>query len=67
MGNTAATELSVVSLYLTMEISLGFKGFSDEREKGKHGIYCTLLHHPEDKIMLSHIVRTKISRLSSKD
>lgn len=65
LGNTAATELSVVSLYLTMEISLGFKGFSDEREKGKHGIYCTLLHHPEDKV--SHIVRTKISRSSSKD
>lgn len=67
MGNTAAAELSVVSLYLMIKMSLGFKGFSDEWEKGKHRIYCTFLHHPENKVMLNHTARTKISRSSSKD
>lgn len=67
LGNTAAAELSGVSPYLQEQMSLCFKGFSDEWGKGKHRIYHAFLHHPEDKVMLNHTVRTKISRLSAKD
>lgn len=68
LGNTAAAaELSGMSLYLREQMSPCFKGFSDEWGEGKHRIYCTSLHHPEDKVMLNHTVRTKVSRLSNKD
>lgn len=68
MGNAAA-ELSGVNLYLREQMSPCFKRISDEWGKGKHKnrIYSTLLHHPEDELILNHTVKTKVSRLSNKD
>lgn len=67
LGNIAVSVLSDVSFYLREQMSPCFKGFSDEWGKGKHRIYHTFLIHPEDKVMLNHIVRTKISRFSNND
>lgn len=60
-ANAAAAQPSGVNRYQREQTSPCFKGFSDEWAKGKHRIYSTLLHHPEDEVILNHTVRTTVS------